>query len=274
MIKKIIPSLLFVFFYSTLEAQQNENIFNVVAFYTALHEPPHISFVNDANKWFQEKSALYHFRYDTTSNLENINTSFLGKYQVVLFLDTRPELPAQRNAFQKYMDSGGAWMGFHFAGFALTPSAYNQDWNWYHETFLGSGQYKSNTWKPTTAYLRVEENKHPTTKKLPPIFKSAPNEWYRWENDLRKNKKIKILLSIDTTSFPLGTGPKPNEIWHTGYYPVAWTNTQYKMIYFNIGHDDFNFDTKQPLSSSFSSEKQNEFILNCLFWLGNKKKRE
>jgi len=25
-------------------------------------------------------------------------------------------------------------------------------------------------------------------------------------------------------SFPLGTGPKPYEIWHSGYYPVVWTN--------------------------------------------------
>ena len=37
---------------------------------------------------------------------------------------------------------------------------------------------------------------------------SSPNEWYRWSNDLRKNPDIKILLSIDSSSFPLGTGPK------------------------------------------------------------------
>ena len=132
------------------------------------------------------------------------------------------------------MENGGAWMGFHFAAFALTPSSYNQDWDWYHNEFLGSGQYVSNTWRPTSALLRVEQ-KHPATKGLPTVFKSSPNEWYRWEKDLRKNPDISILLSIDSTSFPLGTGPKPDEIWHSGYYPVAWTNKKYSMLYMNMG---------------------------------------
>ena len=59
-------------------------------------------------------------------------------------------------------------MGFHFAAFAMTPSAYNQDWEWYHNTFIGAGSYKSNTWRPTPAILRVETKKHPATKKIPP----------------------------------------------------------------------------------------------------------
>src|SRR2546426_3712073 len=73
---------------------------------------------------------------------------------ILVFLDTRPEDPAQRAAFQTYMEHGGAWMGFHFAAFALTPSAYPANWDWYHNTFLGSGSYVSNTWRPTSAILR------------------------------------------------------------------------------------------------------------------------
>ena len=49
----------------------------------------------------------------------NLNKEFLRRYDVVLFLDTRPEKPEQREAFQKYIESGGGWIGFHFAGFAL-----------------------------------------------------------------------------------------------------------------------------------------------------------
>jgi hypothetical protein len=55
-------------------------------------------------------------------------------------------VPEQRIAFEKYMKNGGAWMGFHFAAFALTPSAYPQNWDWYHNEFIGAGQYKSNTY--------------------------------------------------------------------------------------------------------------------------------
>ena len=243
----------------------------VIAFYSAKNDLAHISYVHEANNWFPKMAEQYQFSYDSTNDWNNLNLSFLSQYAVVIFLDTHPENPAQRNAFRHYMENGGAWMGFHFAGFALTPSAYNQDWDWYHNIFLGSGQYKSNTWRPTPAILRVEDPLHSVAKNLPPTFVSSPNEWYRWEKNLRENPDIKILLSIDAASFPLGTGPKPNEVWHSGYYPVAWTNKKYKMIYINMGHNDIDYEghTNRQLSVSFDNVMQNTFILNALQWLGN-----
>jgi hypothetical protein len=215
-------------------------------------------------------AAQYNFVYDSTNDWSKLNTDFLSQYQVVLFLDTRPDVPEQRAAFKKYMDDGGAWMGFHFAGFALTPSEFPQNWDWYHNEFIGAGQYVSNTWRPTSAILRVEDSKHPAMKDLPTTFKSSPNEWYRWEKDIRNNPDIKILLSIDSTSFPLGTGPKLYEIWHSGYYPVAWTNKKYRMIYTNMGHNDIDYENKtnKELSFQFDNEIQNKFILDALLWLG------
>jgi hypothetical protein len=216
----------------------------------------------------------YQFTYDSTENWSNLNADYLSHYQVVLFLDTRPEVPAQREAFQKYMESGGAWMGFHFSAFALTPSAYPQNWDWYHQEFLGSGEYKSNTWRPTSAVLRVEYKRHPVTKNLPFTFKSSPNEWYRWGNDLRKNPNINILLAIDSSSFPVGTGPKESEIWHSGYYPVVWTNKKYRMIYMNMGHNDIDYENKtnKTLSSTFSQKQQYQLIVNSLLWLGRERR--
>ena len=64
-------------------------------------------------------AAANHFTYDSTNDWNNLNAEFLSNYQVVIFLDTRPEDPDQRKAFEEYMKKGGAWMGFHFAGFAL-----------------------------------------------------------------------------------------------------------------------------------------------------------
>jgi uncharacterized protein len=191
----------------------------------------------------------------------------------VLFLDTRPDSLPQRQAFENYMKNGGAWMGFHFSAFALTPSTFPQNWDWYHNEFLGSGEYGSNTWRPTKAILRVENKKHPVTKHLPTTFTAAPNEWYRWQNELQKNPAIKILAAIDTSSFPLGTGPKQNEIWHSGYYPVVWTNTKYKMVYFNMGHNDMDYEgrTNATLSSTFSQPEQNKMVINALLWLGRRK---
>lgn len=263
--------ILFLFLTTSISIAQTASSFNVIAFYTAQNDLAHISFVHEANRWFPKMGSTYNFRYDSTNNWNNLNDSFLAKYQVVIFLDTRPEEPAQRAAFEKYMQNGGGWMGFHFAGFALTPSAFPQNWDWYHNEFIGAGAYKSNTWRPTSAILRVENSAHPATKHLPQIFRSSPNEWYCWEKDLRENPSIKILLSIDSTSFPLGTGPKPHEIWHSGYYPVVWTNTDYRMIYINMGHNDIDYEhkTNKELSFQFTNEIQNRLVLDALLWLGN-----
>lgn len=270
-ILKIITAITAGFCFTKVsDAQNNKPLFKVIAFYTAKEDQAHISFVHEANGWFPEIAAQYNFQYDSTNDWNNLNESFLKQYNVVLFLDTRPEAPAQRTAFENYMKHGGAWMGFHFAGFALTPSKFNQDWDWYHNEFIGAGQYKSNTWRPTSAMLRVEDSPHPATKHLPHLFKSSPNEWYRWEKDITKNPDIDILLAIDSLSFPLGTGPKQHEIWHSGYYPVAWTNKKYKMIYSNMGHNDIDYENKtnKTLSFQFDNEVQNKFIIDALLWLG------
>lgn len=259
--------LLSLCFFSSPSAQPPA--FRVIAFYTAKNDQAHISFVHEANRWFKKISLEKGFEYDSTDNWSNMNPDFLSKYQVVIFLDTRPYSPDQREAFEQYMKKGGAWMGFHFAGFALTPSDFPQNWDWYHDQFLGCGEYKGNTWRPTSAVLRIEAKDHPVTSGLPATFQSAPNEWYSWQRDVRKNHDITVLLSIDSTSFPLGTGPKPHEIWHSGDYPVVWTNTKYNMIYINMGHNDIDYEHKsnRELSHSFENELQNKLIMNALFWL-------
>ena len=246
--------------------------FKVLAFYAGTDDLAHISFVREANRWFPEAGRKHGFSYEATTDWSRLNAETLAGYQVVLFLDRRPDDPVQRDAFRKYMEGGGAWMGFHFAGFALTPSKYPQDWDWYHNDFIGAGSYVSNTWRPVPAVLRIEAPAHPVLKGLPETIRSAPSEWYRWERDLRTNADIEILLSIDPSSFPLGTGPKPNEIWHSGYYPVVWTNKRFRMVYMNMGHNDMAYEdkTNRELSSTFASEAQNTLITNALLWLGDR----
>jgi len=249
--------------------------FNVLAFYTGRNDLAHVSFVQEANRWFPEIARTHNFGYESTTDWTRLNADALKAFQVVVFLDTRPEGSAQRDAFRQYMENGGAWLGFHFSAFALTPSDYPQDWEWYHNQFLGSGQYVSNTWRPTSAILRVEAPDHPIVNGLPRTFRSAPNEWYRWEHDLRKNPDIRVLLSIDPSSFPLGTGPKAHEIWHSGDYPVVWTNTRYRMVYMNMGHNDMDYEhkTNRQLSSTFAEPTQNELIVRALTWLGGVRSR-
>ncbi len=249
---------------------QNKNKVNVVAFYTSRNDQAHITFVHEANKWFPRMGSQYNFTYDSTNDWSNMNAEFLARYDVVLFLDTRPEKQEQRHAFRKYMEKGGGWIGFHFAGFALNDSEFPQNWDWYHNSFLGCSEYVSNTWRPTSAVLKVEDRKHPLTKSLPPKFKTTPSEWYKWSRDLRTNPDIKILLSVDPSSFPLGT--KADETWHRGYYPIAWTNKHYNMLYMNMGHNDIDYENKtnKQLSFTFGNEIQDKWIVDALLVIGRK----
>jgi hypothetical protein len=235
--------------------------FKVIAFYNGTWDAAHISFVREANPWFTQLAAQHDFSYTATTNWSLLNTANLAQYQVVMFLDDGPP-PAQRAAFEQYMRNGGGFLGFHVSAFNTDPGR----WDWYHNQFLGTGAFRSNTWAPTTAVLRTEDRAHPSTSRLPATFTSAVSEWYSWNNDLRNNPNIRILTSVDPSSFPLGTDP--NQTWRSGYYPIMWTNRNYKMLYANFGHNAMNYETNTPLSSTFASEVQNRFLLDGLLWLG------
>ncbi|MDT7729381.1 MAG: hypothetical protein QOI21_5957 [Actinomycetota bacterium] len=236
--------------------------FKVVAFYSGTYDAAHIDFTKEANAWFPTVAAQNNFTYTSTNNWNNLNASYLAQFQVVLFLDDIPQTAAQRTAFQQYVENGGGFFGFHVSAFTTDPNS----WSWYHNTFLGTGGFKSNTWGPTTAVLKVEDRSVPPTASMPATFTSSVSEWYAWNNDLRNNANIKILASVDPSSFPLGSDP--NQQWKSGYYPIMWTNKNYKMVYANFGHNAMNYTTNTRTSSTFASATQNKFLIDSLVWLG------
>src|SRR5258708_13257301 len=88
---------------SALNANNSKPKFRVIAFFTAKHDPAHISFVHEANRWFPEMAAKYNFSYDATSDWQNLNSDFLAKYQMVVFLYTLPEHPPLLSPFPPNM---------------------------------------------------------------------------------------------------------------------------------------------------------------------------
>ena len=95
---------------SSAFAQKTTPRFKVIAFYTGKADAAHISFVKEARPWFARMAAEHHFSFESTQNWDNLNREFLAPYQVVVFLDTRPDSPRQREAFQEYMKNGGAFL--------------------------------------------------------------------------------------------------------------------------------------------------------------------
>lgn len=234
--------------------------FKVLAFYNGTWDAAHIDFDKEAREWFPTAAAQNGFTWEATTDWSRLNTGSLASYKVIMFLDDAP--PAgQRAAFQQYMNNGGAWMGFHVSAFTTDPGS----WSWYYNTFLGSGAFRTNTWGPTSVTLKVEDRAHPSTVRLPATFRSAVSEWYSWSNDLRQNPAIDILASVDPSSFPVGTDP--NQSWYSGYYPILWTNRNYKMLYANFGHNGMNYSTNTRTSSTFASAEQNRWLIDGILWL-------
>lgn len=236
--------------------------FKVLALYSGTYDAAHIDFDKEANVWFPQQATANGFTYTASTNWDLLANGGVNAYQVVLFLDDLPQTAAQRAGFEAYMRGGGGFLGFHVSAFTTDAAS----WSWYHNTFLGSGNFASNTWGPTAVTLKVEDHTNPATANLPATFTSSVSEWYSWSRDLRQNPDIKILASIDPSSFPVGTDP--NQSWYSGYYPILWTNTKYRMLYANFGHNAMNYTTNTRLSSTFESATQNRFLLDGLKWLG------
>src|SRR5882762_8458362 len=223
--------------------------FKVLAFYSTKVEPDHVLFAEAALKFFSGLSAENNFTFDSTSNWDDMNDFNLGKYQVVVWLNDAPSKAEQRQAFQAYIENGGAWLGFHVAAYNDKDS----NWPWFVD-FLGGGVFHINSWPPLPAKLTVDDRSHPVTKHLPGSFRSPDNEWYIWKPSPRLNKGVRVLVTLDPSNYPIGF----KDVLTSGDLPVVWTNTKYKMLYMNMGHGD----------KIFGSPTQNKLIEDATLWLG------
>lgn len=222
--------------------------FKVLAFFSTKVEPDHVDFARKAIVFFKDLTIGNGFVFDTTSNMNDLNEEKLRNYSVVMMLNDFPHTRAQRDAFMKYMENGGGWFGFHV-------SAYNDKdtkWPWLNE-FLGCGTFYRNNWPALPAKLVVDDPNHPVTRGLPASFISPLNEWYQWNPGPRENKNVKVLVTLSPENYPLGL----KDIVYEGDFPVVWTNTNYRMIYMNMGHS----------GKVFGDATQDKLIIAGLRWV-------
>jgi uncharacterized protein len=223
--------------------------FRVLAFYSEKTEPDHVDFAKDALKFLNQRAASEQFTLETTTRWDDLNDERLKNCQLVIWLNESPSNSEQRRAFERYMEHGGAWLGFHAA-------AYNDkdtNWPWFVD-FLGGAIFDTNSWPPLPARLVIDDHANPVTATLPATFESPANEWYVWSPSPRLNKDVQVLVTLDPSNYPMGL----KDVITSGDLPVVWTNTKYKMLYMNMGHGD----------RIFSSATQNQLIDNAVNWLG------
>lgn len=218
-------------------------------------EPAHRQFDIDAMGRFRDMAVGDGMVFKFTSDFNDFDSDYLRTFDLVISLDDNPgHTPAQREAFERYMEDGGAWLGFHAAGFNNEST----DWPWFLQ-FLGGGQFYRNNWPPLPAKIMIDERHHDLTKGMPDSYIAPANEWYQWKPSPRENPDIKVFASLSADNYPIGF---KDEI-PGGDTPVVWSNTRYNMVYMNFGHGPHNF----------TEAAQNYLISNAIRWLVRNKYR-
>lgn len=223
---------------------------HALVFYSTDVEGDHVQFAQDALKFLSSIASKEQLQIDTTSNWDDLNDGRLKQYDLVLWLNQSPTKPEQRLAFQRYMERGGAWLGFHASGY----NDKDTDWPWFVQ-FLGGAVFSINSWPPLPAQLVIDRPKSPVAANLPNSYLAPANEWYVWKPSPRRNPDVRVLVTLDPANYPLGL----KDVIFAGDCPVVWTNTKYKMIYMNMGHG----------GRILSNATQNRLIENAVLWLAN-----
>lgn len=223
--------------------------FRILVHYNNKVEEAHRRFAYDGIRFFRNMTIGNGLVVDTTSNMEDFNDEKLRSYHLIVSLNDNPgHTRAQRESFRRYMENGGSWMGFHAA-------AYNDahtDWQWFVD-FLGGAVFSRNNWPPQPAKLVIDDASHPVVKAMPASFISPMNEWYQWKPSPRERENIKVLVSLSPDNYPIGF----KDTVPDGDFPVVWTNTDYNMLYLNMGHGE----------RIFTDATQNYLFYNAIRWL-------
>ena len=221
--------------------------FRALLHYEPGAEEAHVQFDKQAINFFRKLTYGEGWTMDVTTSLADYPYDKLQEYSIIISLNAMPG-GKQREEFQKYIENGGGWMGFH-------ASAYNDrntHWPWFNG-FLGCGQFYCNNWPPQPALVECDTQEHPVTSTLPESFVVPASEFYQWSPSPRLNPDVDVLLSISQKMYPFGI----KDIVKWGDFPIVWTNKKYRMIYLNMGHGD----------ESFIDATQNLLFVNSFRWI-------
>jgi type 1 glutamine amidotransferase len=232
----------------------NRKRFKALVYYSDNVEEAHRQFAHQGVEFFKRLNYGEGFILDISTNFADYPYEKLKDYNVVVMLNTMPAAKEQRDVFEKYMENGGGWVGFHAAAY----NDKNTKWQWL-VNFLGGGVFYCNNWAPQPVKLQIDNPYHAVTKNLPDSFIAPESEWYQWTPSPRENPGVEVLLTLSPDNYPLGI----KDVVNFGDFPVVWTNKNYRMIYLNMGHGD----------DEFSDATQKLLFVNAFRWVVSEDKK-
>ena len=161
------------------------------------------------------------FAVDATEDAAAFTPGNLARYAAVVFLSTTGDvLDARRQrAFEGYIAAGGGYVGVH----AAADTEY--DWPFYGG--LCGARFHSHP-AIQQAPVRVEDRGHPATAHLGATWVRT-DEWYNYRANPRGTGGVRVLASLDESSYTGGT---------MGDHPIAWYQRYAggRAFYTGLGH--------------------------------------
>ena len=163
----------------------------------------------------QQLGQQNNFAVDATEDDTKFTDTNLAQYAAVIFLSATGDpvsTQAEKDAFQRYIQHGGGFVGIHAASDSGTT------WPWYGQLV---GAYFKQHPAQQNALVRVEDPNHPSTQGLPAQF-TRFDEWYDFQTNPRPN--VHVLTTLDESTYSGGTmgADHPNTWCHNFDGGRAW----------------------------------------------------
>ena len=165
------------------------------------------------------------FTVEVTEDSNAFTDANLARFSAVVFLSTTGDIlnDDQQAAFERYIRSGGGFLGIH----AAADTEY--DWPWYGRLV---GAYFKTHPAIQDATVVVVDRVHPSTKHLPMRWQRR-DEWYGYRTSPRG--KVHILATLDERTYE-GGGMGDD-------HPIAWCHEfdGGRALYTGGGHTNESF---------------------------------
>ncbi|MAT91615.1 MAG: glycosyl hydrolase [Halioglobus sp.] len=191
-----------------------------------------------------------------TENGAVFNRDDLARFDVVVFNNASGDMldAGQEQAFQAWLEGGGAWLGIHAAG-----DDSHSGWQWYRDNLIGA-DFTAHIMGPQfqRATVVLENQAHPALRDLPDLWQHE-EEWYSWERSPRAEGFI-ILATLDEESYnPVQKLWRSEVDLRMGDHPVVWANCvgAGRTLYTAMGHR----------AQAFEQPQVRRLLENALLWL-------
>ncbi len=172
------------------------------------------------------------FEVDTTKNAELFNEDNLKQYSAVVFLSTTMNVldAKQETAFERYIQSGGGFVGIH----AAADTEY--DWGWYSK--LVGAQFESHPSGTPEADFIIKDKNFIATKFFTDSVWHRADEIYNYK---KINPDVNVIMTVDESTYEGGT--------NGDYHPFAWYHEfdGGRAFYTGAGHTDESYSDGQFL---------------------------